>query len=191
MKYKFGEKIREIRERKKITLREVAQKAGFSESLISQIERNKVSPAIDTLLKIADILDIDLDYLFSDFKKERAVNLVRAGERNKIILQGIVYEQLSHTSASDEEHAIEAYYLEIKPGGAKGSYEYGHKGKELGTIIEGSGEFKIGNKSYILNKGDSISFSADVPHILSNTGDIDLRAFWITTPPKKFINGQK
>jgi transcriptional regulator with XRE-family HTH domain len=191
MKYKFGEKIREVRERRGIILREVAEKAGLSESLISQIERNKVSPAIDTLLKIVDILDIDLDYLFSDFKKERTVNLVRGKERNKIILQGVVYEQLSHTSDADEEHGIEAYYLEIKPGGEKGSYDYGHKGKELGTVIEGTGEFKIGNKSYVLNKGDSISFSSDVPHLLKNTGEDVLKAFWVTTPPKKFMNGQK
>lgn len=64
MKYRVGEKIRLVRERKTLTLRQVAQQAGVSESLISQIERNKVSPAIDTLLSIADALDIDLEYLF-------------------------------------------------------------------------------------------------------------------------------
>ena len=53
MKYQFGEKLREVRERKKMTMRDVAEKAGVTESLISQIERNKVSPAIDTLFSIA------------------------------------------------------------------------------------------------------------------------------------------
>ena len=51
MMHPFGEKIREVRERKHLTMREVAEKAGVSESLISQIERNKISPAIDTLVQ--------------------------------------------------------------------------------------------------------------------------------------------
>ncbi len=185
---KFGEKIRRIREKKKITLKEVALKAGLSESLISQIETNKVSPAIDTLLKIIDILEIDLEYLFSGLKKTKPVKLVRANERSKIIMQDVIYEQLSKTVGSDEEHGIEAYFLEIKKNGEKGSKEYGHKGKELGIIIEGTGEFKIGDKTYLLNEGDSISFASDVPHILKNIGDKALKAYWIITPPKMFFD---
>ncbi|MDR3123762.1 MAG: helix-turn-helix domain-containing protein, partial [Treponema sp.] len=60
MRYNFGGKIRAVRERRSLTLREVAEKAGVSESLVSQIERNRVSPAIDTLLALADALDLDL-----------------------------------------------------------------------------------------------------------------------------------
>ena len=66
MRYKFGHKLRTVRERKGYTLKDVATEAEVSESLISQIERNKVSPSIDTLLLIADVLDIDHEYLFSD-----------------------------------------------------------------------------------------------------------------------------
>jgi putative glutamine amidotransferase len=58
MHYNFGEKIRSVRERRSLTLREVAEIAGVSESLVSQIERNRVSPAIDTLLALADALGI-------------------------------------------------------------------------------------------------------------------------------------
>ncbi len=184
MKYPFGDKIREVRERKNLTMKEVALKAGLSESLISQIERNRVSPAMDTLLSIIEILDIDLEYLFSDFKKDRIVNIVRAGERQKTVQQGMTYEQLSRTTGPDEVHGIEAYFLEIKPGGEKGSHEYGHIGKELGVIIEGEGAFEIGTKSYELKAGDSISFSSDSPHVLKNTGNKPIKAFWVMTPPK-------
>jgi len=185
--YNFGEKIRKIREKKKKTLKEVAGEIGVSESLISQIETNKVSPAIDTLLKLIDILDIDLEYIFGDFKKSKKVNIIRKDERNKIIMHDVVYEQISKTVGNDEEHGIEAYYLEIKPGGEKGSKEYGHKGKELGIIIKGRGEFRIGNKTYLMEEGDSISFASDLPHVLKNIGDGELKAFWVITPPKMFF----
>jgi len=187
VKYKFGEKLRKVREKKKITLKDVAASLGVSESLISQIETNKVSPAIDTLLGIVDFLEIDLEYIFKDFKKSVSVNLVRKDKRNKIDMQEVVYEQLCKTIEEDEKYGIEAYYLEIKPDGEKGSDEYGHKGKELGIILEGNGEFRIGNKVYILGEGDSISFSSDVPHLLKNIGKNNLKAYWVITPPKLFL----
>jgi transcriptional regulator with XRE-family HTH domain len=186
MKYQFGDKIRQVREKKKITLKEVAEKAGLSESLISQIERNKVSPAIDTLLNIAEILEIDLEYLFYDLKKSKKVNLVKADKRNKIILDKVIYEQLSKTVDDNDEHGIQAYEMHIEVGGKSGSNEYGHKGKELGLIVQGSGEFSIGNEKYILNKGDSLSFDSDIPHLLTNIGNEELITFWVITPPKSF-----
>ncbi len=186
MKYNFGEKIRKVRERKGLTLREVARKANVSESLISQIERDRISPAIDTLLKIVDVLDVDIDYIFSDFKKERNVVLVRKEEAGKIVQNNVIYHQLSRTS-NDEEHGIEAYIIEIKAGGEKGSLEYGHPGKELGYIIEGKGEITIGPKTYILKEGDSISFPSSIPHVLKNIGGKTLRAFWVVSPPKMIV----
>ena len=113
MKYTFGDKLRAVREKKKMTMKDVAEKAGVSESLISQIETNKVSPAIETLLTISEILDIDLEYLFSYLKKTRKVNLVRFDMRNKIILQNVTYEQLVKTVEEKNEHGIEAYYMTI------------------------------------------------------------------------------
>jgi transcriptional regulator with XRE-family HTH domain len=175
MKYQFGEKIREVRERKQWTIREVAEKARVSESLISQIERNRISP------------DIDPDYIFRDFKKDHPVNLVRAKEKKRAVIDGVIYEQLSHTISSSDEHAIEAYFLEIPPGAQSGNDEYGHIGKELGVIIQGKGECIVGKRMFILGEWDSISFSADVPHQLRNIGSKPLRAFWIITPPKRLL----
>ena len=68
MKYYFGKTLREIRKRKNLTMKELSKKIGVSESLISQVETDKVSPAIDTLLKITDELNIDFEYLFKKYK---------------------------------------------------------------------------------------------------------------------------
>lgn len=182
--FDFGEKIRSIREKKSFTMKELAEKAGVSESLISQIERNKVSPAIDTLLAIVEVLDIDLEYLFSAFKREGTVKLVRKDERRRLMTKNCVYERLSQTGEAGDEHGIEAYILTIPPGGKSGSSEYGHIGKELGLIMEGSAEFSVGTKTYALTEGDSLSFSSNLPHALKNSGSGELKAFWVITPPK-------
>ena len=120
--YRFGEKLRTVRERKNITLKEVAAHVHVSESLLSQIERNKVSPSIDTLMAIVDALEIDLEYLFKDYKKNKLVTIVRAQDRSNYMLQNVSYQQLSDNSIVDE-HAVEALMLEIAPGGEKGSLE--------------------------------------------------------------------
>ncbi|MFN4217556.1 MAG: helix-turn-helix domain-containing protein, partial [Brevinematales bacterium] len=95
MRYYFGEKLRDIREKKGMTLRQVAERAGVSESLLSQIERNRVSPAIDTLLTLLEVLDIDMEYLFRDWKRSRPLAYVPSEKREFFEVEGTIYERLA------------------------------------------------------------------------------------------------
>jgi transcriptional regulator with XRE-family HTH domain len=186
--YHFGEKLRQVREHKGYTLKVVAQKAGVSESLVSQIERNHVSPAIDTLLALADVLDINLEFLFDEYRKKRPVQVIRANERPSINEDDITYEQLAKPSGSDTENSIESYVLHIPAGSHTHRGSYGHIGREFGIITKGKARLTYENTEYILNEGDSVSFSAGVRHVLENVGNCDLEAIWIVTPAQRFIN---
>jgi transcriptional regulator with XRE-family HTH domain len=170
-----------VRERRGLTLREIAERAGVSESLVSQIERNRVSPGIDTLLAIADALDLDLEYLFADFRRDRRVTVVRSGERSAFTRPGVTYERLAQM---DGQAGIEAYLITLELGAKTGNDEYGHQGWELGIVESGTAELKVGNSSYRLDPGDSVSFKSDSPHVLSNAGTGLLRTVWVITPPK-------
>ncbi|TKB06952.1 cupin domain-containing protein [Desulforhopalus sp. IMCC35007] len=189
MKYKFGEKLRAVRERKKLTLRDVAAQAGVSESLVSQIERNKVSPSIDTLLLIADILDIDYEYLFSDYRQKRKVAIVRREDRDSISRNKMTIQQLSIAAGETGDPAIEAFLLEIEAGGEKGDREYGHSGWEFGVILKGQARLIYGNESYDLQQGDSVSFPSDIPHLFANSGTGILKAIWVVAPPRGMFSG--
>lgn len=184
--FRFGEKIRTVRERKGYTLKVVAQAAGVSESLVSQIERNRVSPAIDTLLALADALEIDLEYLFEEYRRERPVRVIRSDARRHTTENGLTYEEIVRPVEDDGAHAIESYYITIPPGGETNRGSYGHLGREFGVITEGTVELHYETSVYTLNKGDSISFSATAPHILRNTGKEPVRALWVVTPPQRF-----
>ncbi len=186
--YHFGEKIRSVRERKGLTLKNVAQKAGVSESLVSQIERNKVSPAIDTLLTLADVLDINLEFLFEEYHKERPVEIIHKNERRNISEGDISYEELAVPSRNDGEHAIESYMVIIPPHSQTHRGSYGHLGREIGFILEGKAQLHYENDFYDLEEGDSLSFSAGSPHTLINKGDTPLKAIWVVTPPQRFIH---
>lgn len=184
--YHFGEKLRQVREHKGYTLKVVAQRAGVSESLVSQIERNHVSPAIDTLLALADVLDINLEFLFEEYRKERPVHIIRAGERASVKEDDVTYEELARPAA-DNDNSIESYVLRIPAGSHTHRGSYGHIGRELGIIIKGKGKLTYENKEYILNEGDSASFSAGVPHVLENAGNTELVAIWVVTPAQRFV----
>lgn len=189
LNYRFGEKIRLVRERRGMTLKEVGSKANVSESLVSQIERNKVSPSVDTLMAITNALEIDPEYLFKDYKKKRNIQIIEESKRHSLTLNETIYYQLASISATEACTAstqVEAMMIEIEPGGQKGDIEYGHTGNEIGIIISGSGELLYGTETYELKQGDSLSFSSDIPHILINIGDDILKAIWIITPPRVF-----
>jgi transcriptional regulator with XRE-family HTH domain len=174
----FGKKLRTVRERRGLTLKDVAEKAGVSESLVSQIERDKVAPAIDTLLGISDVLDIDLEYLFADFRQARPLRIIRKGERDGFTRPGIRYERIARM----EE--IEAYEITIRSGAKTGNTEYGHQGWELGIVQEGRAEITLGNETHTLEPGDAVSFRSASPHVIANRGKKNLRVWWIVTPPK-------
>ena len=176
MRFQIGEKIRTVRERRSLTLREVAERAGVSESMVSQIERNRVSPAIDTLFAIADVLELDLEHLFSDYRRERPVVVVRKNARDSFTRQGVLYERLAQI---ERQAGTEAYIITIEPGNKTGSGEYGHQGWELGLVESGRAEICAGNHRTILKKGDSVSFRSDAPHVVANAGRETLRMFWI------------
>jgi transcriptional regulator with XRE-family HTH domain len=188
-KYRFGGKIRTVRERRSLTLKEVAEKAGVSESLVSQIERDRVSPAIDTLLALADALEIDFDYLFAGLKRERPIEVVRKDERPSYkVKRGIRYDQLAQL---EENGGIEAYIITIEAGAKTGNAEYGHPGWELGIVESGTMKLIAGDQVFTCKQGDSVSFKADTPHIISNPGKKPLRVFWVMSPPKNMVNKYK
>lgn len=186
--YHFGEKLRKVREHKGYTLKVVAQKAGVSESLVSQIERNHVSPAIDTLLSLADVLDINLEFLFEEYRKNRPVQIVRSTERPSMNEEDVVYEELSKPDSSDKANSFESYVIKIPVNSHTHRGSYGHLGRELGFILKGKAKLLYENNEYVLGKGDSVSFSAGVPHVLENIGDDELEAFWLVTPAQRFTN---
>jgi transcriptional regulator with XRE-family HTH domain len=185
----IGEKLKRIRELKRLTLKDLSARVGVSESLISQIENGKVSPSIDTLLALAEYLEVDPDYLFRDFKRRGKATVLHREERSRLRKGGVTYEQLSLLTEDGGRHAVEAVLLEIAPGKEKGSPDFGHEGRELGIILEGEGELSYGTEKYLLRSGDSVSFASDIPHVLHNGGGAPLKAIWIITPPKMHYFG--
>src|SRR6202162_4779701 len=80
-RYSIGEKLRSMRLRKGLGLVELGRHTGLSAALLSKLERGKLFPTLPTLLRIAMVFGVGLDYFFTDERKRRVVGVVRKAER--------------------------------------------------------------------------------------------------------------
>lgn len=182
MKYKLGAQLKALRKKRNLTGKDVALKAGLSTSLLSQIENNRVSPSLDTLIELLEVYGITPDRFFKNYETNSRVEIINQKDREIISRKGFKYEKLCGISQTRGKHSFNAFLLELSPGSSRGNPVEGHMGRELGIVIAGCAELIYGETVYELEKGDSISFFSQIPHVLKNTGNTRFQAYWIVTP---------
>lgn len=170
--YNIGEKIRGLRLRKKMGLVELGQHTGLSAALLSKLERGKLFPTLPTLLRIALVFSVGLEYFFREDKKH-TVAIVRKSERqrfpDKPATNDISYffESLDFLAL---EKKINAYYADFQPIAPEKARVHYHPGVEFLYVIDGELGLKIGTEEYSLETGDSVYFDSSVPHSYRRTG---------------------
>jgi transcriptional regulator with XRE-family HTH domain len=179
----LGPRLREIRLRNGVGLRELARRLDLSPSSISQIETGKIRPSVRTLYALASEFGVTVDEVLFDEPREQAapepgLAVQRAADRPAIQLNsGVRWERLMFWGDEDVEF-IEAEYA---PGGASSPDDalVRHAGHEFGHVLSGTLRVVVGFDEYILEPGDSITFPSTTPHRLSNDGPEIVRAVWV------------
>ena len=182
MKTKLGPLLRAIRNSRHLTIKEVATKAGVSSSLLSQIERNRISPSLDTLLQLLEVYGVPPNKFFKDYETMTRVEIVKRDQRKIYERKGFKYETLCGESQSKGSHSFNAFFLELAPGQKRGDADDGHLGRELGIVISGSAQLIYGGETYEVQAGDTLSFFSQIPHVIKNNGEERFQAYWIVTP---------
>lgn len=181
MNIDIGKKIRDLRKEKNINISVLAEKAGVSPGLISQVERNMVTPSIVSLWKIAQSLDVSVGYFFDEEVKTIADPVVTKKNRKRLSVSNnnAIYELLSR----DLNRKIEFLYITIKVGDSATKDFVTHEGEECGIVIRGRLLVKMEDKDYLLEEGDSIYFDSTIPHRYINVGEEICESIWAMTPP--------
>ena len=182
MKTKLGALLRAIRNARHLTIKEVTTKAGISSSLLSQIERNRISPSLDTLLQVLEVYGVPPDKFFKDYETNSKVEIIKKDERNIYRRKGFTYETLCGDSQTKGNHSFNAFFLELAPGQQRGDSDDGHLGRELGIVVNGTAQLIYGQETYEITKGDSVSFFSQIPHVIVNASDEMFQAYWVVTP---------
>ncbi|MBD3320278.1 MAG: helix-turn-helix domain-containing protein [Chitinivibrionales bacterium] len=177
----IGAIIRAYREKTGKYQGAIAERAGISVSMLSQIERGRVSPSIETLMAVCSSLGLDIADLFRRLSPARSARIHHSGERLTTGGDGARYEQL--ITGFDSAYPSELFLLEISQDRDVELSTGGHDGIEMGYVLSGKAELRVGGMNYPLGAGDSISFNARLPHSLKAGPHASFRAVWCAIPP--------
>ncbi|MGE3702715.1 MAG: helix-turn-helix domain-containing protein [Hyphomicrobiaceae bacterium] len=180
----IGNRMRELRKTKRMTLAALGKAAGLSVGFLSQVERNLSSPSIKVLHDIARVLGVNISWFFEEndpaTTHERR-HIVRLAKRRRLHFGSGVVDELLSPNLSGQ---LELLLSRFEPGAESGGDgPYSHDGEEGGVVLAGSLELWIGDAHYVLEEGDSFGFSSTVPHRYRNPGKTEAVVVWVVTPP--------
>ena len=173
----IGARLRRARLLRNATLQSVAEEAGLTKGHLSQIERDIASPSIAALVRICDILDLDLGSLFAT----STTSLVRGDERPAISLGGVGLREYQLAPAA---RGLRVTLTDVDPGGGSGDEPYGYEGEtEFLLVLAGRLEITIDGDEFLLETGDALTFGARDQRTWRNPdAHQHTQALWVWTP---------
>ncbi len=165
---RVGERIKEFREKKGLSLKDLADLTGFSTALLSQMENHLVSPSLGTLIKLASALNVRVGDFWGETKGE-PFTIVRKDERKKVsrfaskdgVKYGYSYESLGFDK---KDRHMEPFIVTLEPATIPTTKTSVHEGEEFIFVLEGEMEVILGNHTDVLYPGDSIYYDSTIPH---------------------------
>lgn len=177
----LGVRVRGLRSRAGLTIKQVAERGGISPSAISKIENNLLSPTYDTITRLAEGLGIDISELFSSAGKQAPHgrrSLTRAGQGDYIRTRAYTLEMLCSDLTAKRMQPMKARLR------AHEAREFGslvaHAGEEIVLVL--TGRVTLLTEFYApitLDVGDSVYFDSTMGHALLSAGAEDAEIFWV------------
>ena len=171
----LGRRLRDLREARGISLRQLARELGISASAVSQMERGLIKPSVSRLIAIVTLLDVPLSEVFGSdgdhaaqgkVANSESLRVLRAGEVDAITLtSGVVYRRLSPPVPGTE--FFESTYPPAGASGSQGEF-ITHPGIDAGYVTAGRVTVWSGDTRVDLNAGDSVALEAGIPHRIEN-----------------------
>ncbi len=171
----LGEKIKTLRQRRGMSLQQMADQTSLSKPLLSQIESEVVAPPVATLLKISKALNVNIGYFFQAKESGKKAVIVRKNERKQVFRRihedaskvGYYYEALAYPKA--DKH-MEPFQVQFEVKKKEDLLFFTHKGEEFVFVLEGQLEFNYENETFLLEAGDSLYFDSSLPHAFRAMG---------------------
>jgi transcriptional regulator with XRE-family HTH domain len=162
----LGQRIRDIRQRNKLTIADVAQIAELSPGMISKIENGQATASLDSLVNIANALGVSIGSLFKNFGAPAGeARLVKAGEGMEVVRRGTSRGHTYHLLSFDQGPRKRFDPFLISMDDASEVFPtFEHDGTEFIHMLTGRLEYRHGDATYLLEPGDSLTFNGQVPH---------------------------
>ena len=164
-----GNRLKELRKRAGLSQRELAKRVGVTNSTISMIEKNNVSPSISSLEKVLAGMSMTLLEFFNStdndvyvppaaYRRDDLVDVSSSQVKRYMLGQFYPNRQL--------EMVVETF-----PPGAERSLEANREsGDKAGYVVSGQLVLLVGEQAYILNEGEGFYLNAGDRHFFRNEG---------------------
>jgi transcriptional regulator with XRE-family HTH domain len=183
--YAIGERVRTLRLKKKMGLVELGRHTGLSPALLSKIERGRIFPTLPTLLRVALVFGVGLEFFFSGARDKPLVAVVRKKDRVRLPDQpdgddvAYCFESLDFPAT---ERRFNSYVAEFFPASPDTPRLHQHPGVEFLYVLQGGLSVQLGAEEHVLGQGDSMYFDATVPHAYRRNKGRTCRAVVVTAP---------
>jgi transcriptional regulator with XRE-family HTH domain len=169
----IGERIKALRSERGLTLADLGEMVKLSTSYLSQIERDKTTPSLATLLDIAQALNVGPRYFFE--AEAEAAYILRAGtDQNHLSANPALQVRLTPDAGNNK---LEVYRVQLEPHTSIEQLDP-FSGEVLGFVLSGELTLNLGEEKYILGTGDSIHYDASQPYYWSNANDEPCIVIW-------------
>jgi mannose-6-phosphate isomerase-like protein (cupin superfamily)/DNA-binding XRE family transcriptional regulator len=195
----------DLRKKRQMSMRELAEQSGASTSFISQVETGKTNPTVAKLQNLATALGVPVNYFFDPHNDApplpdttplpAAVGPTTAGSdgNGMPVHSGVPFDLVRSTTRATFELDDGVTWERLTPHGRNGieflevTYPVGtgsgplasHFGEEFVLVLDGALEVRFAFDTVVLQAGDSLVFDSTVPHTVSNVGQIAMRAVWV------------
>jgi transcriptional regulator with XRE-family HTH domain len=174
----IGAKIKKLRLRNSLTLEELANRTELSKGFLSQLERDRTTTSIQTLLDILEVLGTTPSEFFDD-KKD--TNKVVFNEDDCFVQEHDDYN-ISWLVPNAQKNQMEPILLSLNP--QKESEEVlPFEGEAFGYLLKGEVILVYDEKEFTMKEGNSFYVYGDAPHYLKNNTNEIAEIIWIVTPP--------
>ena len=181
----IGSQIRSFRKKMDLTIAGLAHLAHLSTGMLSKIENGNASPSLSTLRSLSDALNIPVTAFFRKYEERQDASFVKAGQGLVIERRGSraghAYQLLGHSVG--KSISVEPYLItltvesEVFP-------LFQHTGMEFIYMLEGKLHYLHGDKSYLLEPGDSLFFDADITHGPEELVDLPIQFLSVIVSPR-------
>ncbi len=178
-----GERLRLRRQMRGLSLKQVADPAGISVGMLSQVERGLATPSIKTLRAICAAMDMPVNWLFhrDDSQGDLATEYIvpRDARRSLTYHDGALTKELL---TPDTQPQIQMLRFVLKPGSNSGEAYNNTEGGKCGIVLSGTLGLELNGTEFIINEGDSFAFPAIMMVRFWAIGSEPCEVIWVVAP---------
>ncbi|TDR57187.1 XRE family transcriptional regulator [Halomonas ventosae] len=186
--FDVGARLKQLRLSRGLSQRELAKRAGVTNSTISLVEQNNVSPSVSSLKKILDALPVSISAFFAGDEPSQPQPFYRRDELTDIGDGRLSWRLVAARRPDRRMSIIHEHY---PPGADSGEEMLEHDGEEGGVVISGQIEITVNGEVGVLGAGDAYYFDSRLPHRFRNPGDEECVIVSASTPPTFSDAGQE